>query len=573
MSTSPSPVTRILHQLRTDWRHLRYACALFYLWLVLKTVYELHHHSWLFSDYLDTTVQGLTLGAVVCLAFVMAWADAPANTDTASLTRPLGRRAQWLGKVLFALLGIVLPLLVSEAVTWVGFDLTAGQWLALSAGTLLMYGITIALSATIAGTAAGFRQAMIAASLSLILGGLWWFSGTDSFTWLLETAHLRPESPAERYGTMQDCGHLIGCVLLLAGAVAAWWLTAVPRCRWWAVLMVVAALVQRPIVMNLWRTPDWLAVAPQVFPRERLTIKTGPADPQDKSPGRSLWPTLRLTGLKADEVPSIMGFGPVPEKGQPWPPLGSHTDLPKASNWPACWMPYDHLRSISKHFASTDLWNDNWVKQSAPRAPLATVMKPLKLDPQAPLTPWQLRLAMHEMRKIGEAPLQQVWSSGLSFVIEPGLRLEVGPVVWIRGGNELKGRFHSLSSRFLPATRHLPLREQFRDAGFGHLTRGLFVVLRDNESHEVTSYEAGMSDDARESFAFREHRINNFETRFWGPRSRLLLLGEKLEDCIARTTVSFWIPEERGTVDVQLSAEQMKQVLTPAVPSPPVRSQ
>ena len=114
--------------------------------------------------------------APMLMAAAVVWrcvsADSPSNTDTFSLTRPVGQAALWCGKLLFVFTAVMLPLLLVLSHGWRGFDLGSAQWAAMSGAVLLAGGLLCALAGGVTALASSSRQVIALAVLSLVGAGV-----------------------------------------------------------------------------------------------------------------------------------------------------------------------------------------------------------------------------------------------------------------------------------------------------------------------------------------------------------------------------------------------------------------
>ena len=100
-------------------------------------------------------------------------AESPSNTDTFSLTRPMGQKALWCGKLLFLFTALLLPALIVMGVYWRGFGLGVAQILTLS-GAVIMAGTLLgAGAATLTALASSARQMIALAVLAVSGTGVW----------------------------------------------------------------------------------------------------------------------------------------------------------------------------------------------------------------------------------------------------------------------------------------------------------------------------------------------------------------------------------------------------------------
>ncbi|MBX7206893.1 MAG: hypothetical protein K1X78_01165 [Verrucomicrobiaceae bacterium] len=536
---------RLLHQFRHEWRQHRLIALGWTLWLLLR------RHPALISATDVGEVVIITILAAATIAWLCVRADAPSNTDTASLTRPIGQSVVWLAKLAFFITAICLPLLIIESWAWRGFGHDWKQYTALSAGWLLSAGIVLGIAAAITALAATTRQ-VIALGICGLLGAV--------FVIVLGGKVAR--SIDERTVDLDTCANLVGVAVCFIGLIAAWWIASVPRRRMIAGVVLVSSLIAAPIVTACWSV-NWLKAPPLLYPAQKLTVKTGKADPADKKPGRALWPTLRIVGLGKDEVASIVDFAPVTESAE-WPPLGSYSDVPLNTRGYDAWLHHDHVKALMNHSPPATLWNDylNNDLLYHGRKPLRESISPLRLDPKAPPTRWRLRLAVHEMKPVVTVPYKQLWTQSNAFLIRPGVRVEFDPYVWHFGGWELHGRLHRLRSTVLPRGNHAPMRFPNRVLSDAFLLVLEDPELRENEARDLNITQPGWGEgSAFIDEAWQADDKQGFKIRMWEPAAQLYLLNTKREDWINRLNATLWHAEARGTIDLELSAEQMKEVL------------
>lgn len=551
---------RVFHQSRAEWRHLYGGVLLWLAVLVLRQWYRVHE-----AKTFDSMLSIMDLDywlevAAPLLAAAVVWrcvsADAPANAETFSFTRPIGLAALWCGKLLFLLCAIVLPTLMLLAADWRGFGLGTAQWMAMAGTVMLGAGLVCAAAGSVTALAASPRQVLTIAVLVVIGIGAWLVipvGNEEEAKITIETMHT------------QLCGSFIAAVLALGGLLFAWWLATVPRRRWLAAAGIVATLVLTAFIAQAWQK-DWITRREKKYANAtNLGVKVGVADPTDKTPGRALWPTLRLTGLGKDEVASIVEFAPVKENS-PWPTEGSYTDLPASDGGYNTWLHHDHTRALFKHHPPTTLWNDD-IRNNAMyngRKSLPEVLQALRLKREEAITQrWRLRLIVHDMKRVATLPFRQFWSQENSFVIRPGLRLEFNAYGWIHDAWELHGRAHHLSSAVLPVQ---PFRSAtIRDRELGD---DFFLVLEDRElrQNEAMSLNLVARDQRYSIYQNHSHLWQNnenqgFEVRMWMPREQEVILQRTLEEWIDAQNASLWHAEERGIVELELTPEQMAQLL------------
>lgn len=555
---------RIMHQFRTEWRHHRGWVLAWIGWTLLHRYYS----SATDNDNIYFAFWGFAPLLMFLLPAAVAWrcicADSPSNTDCATLTRPMGQAALWLGKIAFLFCGIVLPLLIVESTGWAGFQLGVGAWLALGSGMMLYFGLVIGTVSALTALTSTTRQVIALAVLGVLLAGLWLTGGVSMLQFWMPAKN---DAAAE---ALKVCGGIVASGVAFLGVIAAWWLATVPRRRAIAAGVLVISVMQAPVVSAMWKV-DWITPPPLGYPVAKLGVKTGKADPADKAPGRALWPTLRITGLGKDETASVIDFAPIMDGKKEWPPLGSYSDLVPNTNGYDSWLHLGHLRVLLKHSAPTTLWWHQLYNNTLynGRHKIQEAIKPLRLDPKAMPARWRLRLAVHEMRRIGTVPLKTLWEQGAAFPVRPGLRVEFQPVTPTFIGWETKGRLHWVYPQVLPVREHRPAESRGQT-----LAEGFLLVLEDPELRENTAQDLGprqheYGPGRDQGFAWQADESQGFDFRLSPPVVQHELLKTTDEDWVKRLNATLWHAEERGTIDLELTAAQMAEVL--AEPKPEVK--
>ncbi len=546
---------RVFHQCRTEWRHQAGLVAWWIVVLVLRQWHRAHEAKATFSKLsiagLDLWLEAGALLTAAALVWRSVGADTPSNTDTFSLTRPAGQAALWWGKVLFLFSSVILPALLTTAVTWRGFCLGAGQWMAMTGAVLLTGGLVCAITGTLTALTSSSRQVITLAVLGVVAAGVW--------------LGMQERFAGRAQATLEQCGSFVAALCALAGLLLAWWLVTVPRRRWTAVLCMMAVLVATPLIARAWQI-DWVTPPSLSYAKtSKIGLKFGKADPADKTPGRGLWPTLRLTGLGKDEVASIVEFAPINE-GAAWPPEGSYSDLPGNDSGYDTWLHADHVRALFKHHPSTTLWRQSIGNNAMynGRKTLDAVRQSLRLKREDAIKHrWRLRLVVHEMRRVATVPFRQLWTQDNEFLIRPGLKVEFNPYAWLRDAWEMHGRVHRLSSAVLSANSHRPARVRGRD-----LSDDFFLVLEDTDlrENEVMNLQIVQRDGRYTSYRDQSHlwqidENQGCEIRLWTPREQKVILQTTDDEWIDRMNASLWHAEERGTLEFELTLEQMAEVL------------
>lgn len=549
---------RVVHQCRAEWRHLFGTVLLWLLLLAFRQWHQVHVVTTWNSTLMHADLEVWLDVGLVLLGAGLMWrcvsAESPSNTDTFSLTRPMGQRALWCGKLLFLFSALLLPALIVAGFHWRGFGLGVAQLMALSgavilAGTLLGVG-----AATLTALASSARQ-MIALAVLAVIGTGVWLAIQEQWGEAMKIAL------EEQHRAL--CGSFVAALFALVGLLAAWWLATVPRRRWTSAGVMLATLVLAPFIAQTWKT-DWITRPTLHYANApKIGVKVGIADPADKAPGRGLWRTLRLTGLGKDEVASIIEFAPV-VKNAPWPPQGSFSDLPANPNGFGHWLHTDHTRVLFKHYPPTTLWRQHVNDSFNGRKTLPEVLQALRLKREEAIQQrWRLRLVVHELKRIATLPYRQFWSQPNSFLIRPGVRLEFNPFGWIREAWEMHGRAHRLNSAVLPVDAYRSAISRDRELG-----DNFFLVLEDRELHEnqaisvpLVARERNYSIYRNQSQLWQTDENQGFEVRTWQPSVQKVFLQRTLDEWIDQQDASLWHAEERGTVDLELSAEQMAEVL------------
>lgn len=549
---------RIAHQFRMEWRHHR-------VWVLAWTLMAVLHQS-LGNIRDDSSNLSYVFGEFALLMMVLlpatvAWLcirdDSPSNTDCAALTRPLGQGALWLGKSAFLCCGVVLPLLIAESRGWAGFQFGMRSWIALGGGLFLCVGLVIGMVSALTALASSARQIIAIAVMGVLAAGLVLTGG--EWMWQGLAATVKSEAAADG---LKNCGWMVAGVVAFLGSVSAWWVATVPRRRATAAAMLALSVMQAPVVAVVWKT-DWITPPAQLYAGRKLGLKTGKADPADKEPGRALWPTLRITGLGKDEVASVIDLAPIHKDQKDWPPLGSYSDLVPNTNGFDSWLHLDHLRALLKHSAPTTLWRqrlyNNHLYNGRPK--IQEALMPLHLDPQSMPVRWRLRLAIHEMRKIGTIPLKKLWMNGATFPVREGLRAEFAPFIPFAGAFQSKGWLHQVHPLALPLRAHRPA-----EAKGQALAEGFLLVLEDPELRENEAFDLGLRQrdfglNRYLSLSLQTDKSQEFEIRLWTPTVQHEVLKTTHKDWVNRLNATLWYAEERGTVDLELTAAQMAEVL------------
>jgi hypothetical protein len=531
---------------------------LWLLLLVFRHWFQVHETNTFNSSLSILDIDLWLDAALVLIGAGLMWrcvsAESPSNTDTFSLTRPVGQAALWCGKLLFMFIALILPALLVASVRWHGFGLSVEQISAMSAAVVLAYALLGFGAATLTALASSARQMLALAVLAVVAAGVW-LAMQEKWT------AVEKITTEEQHRAL--CGSLVAAVVTLLGLWAAWWLVTVPRRRLAAACLLLATLILAPFISQAWKT-DWITLPGKNYANAaKLAFKVGKADPADKTPGRAFWPTLHLTGLGKDEVASIIEFAPILEN-KPWPPEGSYSDLEATTNGYDYWLHYEHTRALFKHYPPTTLWRQDVTNLYNGRKTLPEVLQSLRLKREEAMQHrWRLRLVIHEMKRLTMLPYRQFWSQENSFLIRPGLRLECNPFAWIHDAWEMHGRAHRVSSALLPVDAFRSAIARERELG-----DNFFLVLEDQELRENRAISLPLgSREGRyviyrgQSLLWQTNENQGFEVRLWHPREQDVILQRSHDEWINQQDASLWHTEERGIVELELTPEQMAQVL------------
>ncbi|WP_395738348.1 hypothetical protein [Prosthecobacter sp.] len=548
---------RVAHQFRTEWRHHRAWVLGWTAWVVLHRYFgDTRNNGDLGSVFVHIALL-MTVLPPAAMAWLCIRGDSPSNTDYATLTRPMGQGALWLGKVAFLFCGVIVPLLLAESMGWTGFRLGVGSWLALGGGLILCAGLVMGIASALTALTSSTRQVIAIAVLGVLAAVLWMASG--------ETVMVDLWGPSQHdvaAEAVTHCGWMAAGGIAFLGVITAWWVVTVPRRRAAAAALLVLSLMQAPFVAAVWKA-DWVTPPALRYDGKKLGVKTGKADPADKTPGRSLWPTLRLTGLGKDEVASVVEFAPMDQRPKEWPPLGSYSDLMVNSNGYDTWLHMDHLRALLKYSAPTTLWRHqlygNGLYNGRPK--IHEALKPLHLKPQAMPERWRLRLAVHEMKRVGSMPFKELWAHGAEFPVREGLRVEFTPFSSLAGAWESKGWLHYLHPLTLRPRDHRAAEARGRELADGFLLVLEDPMMQENDAMDLRPFQQKHGLERYLSLALQDDHSQSFEVRLWTPRVQHELLKTTHEDWVNRLNATLWYAEERGTVDLELTAAQMAEVL------------
>lgn len=542
-----SPSWKTMTHARRAWHQAAHECR-FQGGLVLLNWLLLAGASWeSLREKPGSTLLSGYLPAVVALVIIARSVrmDAPCNTEAASHTRPLGRAAVWAGKVLFFFLTLLLPWMLHALPQFAGYGFELREWLALALAAFMPAALLGSLVAGLICLAGTSRQnvlfTLIAFALAFALGLAIDRGWTD----------------------VRRCGAFVGGVIMLGGLLAAWWWQSVRLRPCMAWLCLTGGLVAGCVLPYVW-TWNWRQLPPLRYEGAKLSLHVGG---EPTGPSQRLWSSLHLQGLPLDHVASVIAFAPVPDKGAKWPPptvtssdyTSFDSDTGEESfNWR--WMTENHTAALVTHYPGTALWHGYPVDEARGPALAKILARTQKIDTGATEKSWRMRLAVQRMHRVFSLPLREVIGHPQSITLKMGHRLDfrVSQVDGSRNDGQLK-IVAMLRRRFpllVPEGTHAMIRPR------GELPMQNFIALLHSPAlGEVrVAYEESAQFNYRHTLLLARHdRPADFDFPHPGPHMRIA--GLTLEAWVKDSTLDIWWPEERGTLDLEISAEDMKRAL------------
>lgn len=509
--------SRVSHQFAQEWRAQRglvllwWAALGFQCWEVVKDAPS--------KIPLPDWLPGI-LALLIVVRSVRV--DAPMNADVNSHTRPLGRDAVRLAKVLFFILALLLPWTACVWPEFQGLGLGAVEWLFTMLGR--------ALPAVILGS---FVAVLVCASSSgrrnMILSGI----GISVFIgqWFLEST-VKLENPDVRY--IWAVAACVWCVTM----IGAWWRLSLAR-RAWPVLFTGTALIL--LAVYFWRW-DWRARPEPVFADSKLALHFG-KKPEANS--QELWPGLYLTGLPADHVASVVSLSELGKKSV----FSDYTITQEISGLVTQrnrWMTQEHTRALMSHYPAGSLWHGK--VDLASRTPLKKI---IGNEPK----PWRIKLAVQRMTKLHTLPMSQ--RGHHKVVVDAGRRLDfhiqdLNKHSRLTFGAELRHSFPMLA----------PRTEQNRFTINGTRTEDNFLILLHSPSiREVRTASEGDEHYWPHDGLLERHQKRPVNFSFSHPRPQMDIAGLKLQDWLNDSTLDLWWPVECGVVELDISVEDMQRLI------------
>lgn len=555
--TSPTTLTfaaQVRHQLHQEWQHHRLWALALLVFIALRLAYQIRPFWQAYAGYKGEPhwLQLMDIFVPATLFMRVTLAEPLASSDLGALTRPLSRWALVVGKGLFLTLAVLLPWLLADAWLWRGFGHPPGTWVALLLGSAQGVLVSALLLAALASLATSVAQLTL-----LLLGLVVFYFGMDIVVsevrehcgWDQASREVPPFGQASAW--LNSLAYVVPSLIFLT----VFLVQAIGRRRRLAGALLALGITLALAVPQFWYGLKWLQLPLPAYTASALTVTPGPPpEPAAARPVQPLWPTLHLAGLPPRHMAMVVHFAPA----------GLNLNKTRL-NWrkdqePYYWMDentanreYDRAQILLGQYPSTDLSFTSPYFGKPARAPLSKVF-----GPTLPTQPWQLRLAVYEMRKLLDLPLADFLHSPPSFLLKSGQRLEFLPLKENRTAYVLPWTLRLQSSRLLPAP---PLQmddlPRYGEGGVG----GAWAVLRDSSVREnhLLSRQQGRGHVLR-SGQFHDDTTQGWEFYLDKPLDRLALTGLTLGTWMKNVRIEIWIPELRGITDLEVSPEEMRQM-------------
>ncbi len=506
---------RVRHQLALEWRAQWF--------LVLLWLAALATGCWqTLQEERPEIAMPSFLSALLAMIIIVrsVRADAPGNAEMGSHVRPLGRGAVWLAKVQFFKVVLLLPWLACAWPECRGYGFGPVEWMAEIAGRALpavLLGACTALSASWSG-AVWKNGALIGSGLGGV-GLLLWMFGT------------RAPEDAER------CVLAVAEFVLALTLLLAWWQTTIRHLAWMT-LTAGGMATLLVVTMGHW---NWRAQTVQGYVDTKLGLHFG-VKPEGAM--QELWEGIYVTGLPADHVASVVAFAPA---GEAWPPKTAFSDytFPVGSsgkvNLRRHWMMMAHTRTLLQHYPVGSLWHGKEDEE------MEELRKEIVGNDFS--RPWRMRLAVQRMKRVLTMPLRVAIHGEKRIVLDTGRRLDFQ---LSELNHESEMRFWAMLRRRFPMLA--PGREQERLRVAGAFPEENFLVLL--HSPGILEVNTACEGDYNSSSGNRPVAFH-----FVHPRAQMDIAGLTFEEWVDDTTLDLWWPEERGVVDVEVSAEELRRAL------------
>ncbi|MFO1489161.1 MAG: ABC transporter permease [Verrucomicrobiota bacterium] len=353
----------ILHQFKTDWRHVRLTAA--GLWLLFGAELAV-----MLSDRLGyetrAALQTISFLGQLFIAFFLittvVQADPLVGTSAAWLTRPVRRRHLFWAKGLFLVVCVLLPKVLLVGVGWVLRGYSSALWLCAAGQTLLFSGTFVLLVAVLSSLTRNLARLFL--GLGIGIAGM--------FAWAVTLEMLKNAQILRRAGaggferTSFDASQLTAMfVTLLVCLLAAWIAQVWFRRARVGIICLTIGLMLFPLLGITWPFNFLRPRLPEAAP---MTLNLWKTNRPALEPGQQLIAAeLILNGVPSRQVAALQYCNAtvrIPRdvriKGQPntyWPSPRinmSNTRLRPAESSQAA----DYVRLVKGYFSARTLWFD-----------------------------------------------------------------------------------------------------------------------------------------------------------------------------------------------------------------------
>lgn len=534
----------LFHQCRKDFLHLRFPATIFLFVLLLRLLTHLEPHQQhltLFSFFnANWVMELLTHGIAATTVCMSIFSDCASNSHATVRTRPIGPGVVFLAKILLLAVIVLFPWLLVDFYAAKNFGYTPSLWTGRIAAIVLSVSLVISFTAAITSLASNPRQLLIFMTLA-ILGSLVWIEGTQ---YIQRSANLPP--------MRLWCGGIVSAIVGLVALLMSWAISSITHRRTPAFWLFIFAIGQQPFTKTFW-PHDWFSPPSLNYPSTNLSTLP---QPSSTVATQNLFQTLSLSGLRQNEVASIVAFAPM-IPGDHWPPDSHYRDYEpdrhRQENWSTIqWLHLDHLRAIARQSDPDLLWSE-FNPNHRVRRDLVEKTPHLETALQYP---WKLRLAIHNLRQVADLSLETFQHHRQIVPLLPGSRLELNVVSRPHFEYEVSARIHS---RFDALTSHqsfAPLEVMdYR------IPTSFMVVVHDPVTRENSATPVVATSDQSFIFNWIWQVTERCDVFLPVPQARFALTPLNFESWMKRARLQIWLPEYRGTVDLEITADQMRQLV------------
>jgi len=516
---------RVRHQLVQEWR------AQWFLVLVWLAAAATDCRQAMQDERPEIALPGFLPGLLAMIVIVrLVRADAPGNAEVGSHARPLGRGAVWLAKAVFFTSVLLLPWLVCAWVQWCGYGFGLVEWLAGTAGSALpgaYVGACAALLASWSGPA--WRNVLVGVVCIALL---------ELGTWMWGTVWRGEENA---------CVLAVARFVLILTLTGAWWQVTLRRRRTWMTLTVGCLAVLLVAGLGKW---NWHARPEQRFGDAELRLHCGQ---RPEGVAQELWKGMHVTGLPKDCVASVVAFAPAVE-GAAWPPEKAYSDYAVVSDEGKVkprkhWMMMAHTRVLVPHYPAGVLWH------GSADAERAEELK--KIVGGNTAMRWRLRLAVQRMERVVTMPMRVAIRGEKRVILDAGRRLDF-QISELNQNSETK--FWAMLRRRYPLLAPASRLEWLRVAG-AFPEENFLVLLNSPKIREVNTACEGDYNSSPGDGLYQRTSNRPVAFEFVHPRAQMDIAGLKFDEWVEGTTLDVWWPEERGVVDLEVSAEELRKVM------------